>query len=102
MLAHLLTTTKAANVRPSLIRAGWAEAHDFANLTSTDPGLAGRLNGNYFLIQDMTVFNDTSKHTLTGSAGSDWPFAGTGTRDRITDLIDSDRAFVFGPRALFP
>jgi Ca2+-binding RTX toxin-like protein len=56
-------------------------------------GFLSRLNGDYFLIQDVTVFNDSSKDTLTGSAGSDWFFAGTA--DKITDLSASDKAFIF-------
>lgn len=56
-------------------------------------GFLSRLNGNYFLIQDVTVFNDSSKDTLTGSAGLDWFFAGTA--DKVTDLSDADKAFIF-------
>jgi uncharacterized delta-60 repeat protein len=56
-------------------------------------GFLSRLNGNYFLIQDVTVFNDSSQDTLTGSAGSDWFFAGTA--DKITELSDADKAFIF-------
>src|SRR5207253_543939 len=56
-------------------------------------GFLSRLNGDYFLIQDVTVFNDSSKDTLTGSAGSDWFFAGAA--DKLTDLSDADKAFIF-------
>ena len=77
--------------------AGWTSIHDFAtriaNLTDAGTGLLNRLNGNYFLIQDQTVFNDSSTDTLTGSLGSDWFFAGQA--DNITDLSASDRAFIF-------
>jgi Ca2+-binding RTX toxin-like protein len=75
----------------------WTSTHDYAtrvaNLTDTGSGLLSRLNGNYFLIQDQTVFNDASQDRLTGSAGSDWFFAGTA--DKITDLNAIDRAFIF-------
>src|SRR5204863_38424 len=43
----------------------------------------------------QTVFNDAGSDTLTGSAGSDWLFAGSA--DKITGLTDADRAFIFGP-----
>jgi hypothetical protein len=56
-------------------------------------GFLSRLNGDYFLVQDVTVFNDSSQDTLTGSAGSDWFFAGTA--DKISDLSDADKAFIF-------
>src|SRR5262249_49813573 len=68
-----------------------------SDLTDTGTGLLSRLNGDYFLLDGgsgQTVFNDSSSDTLTGSAGSDWFFAGTA--DRITDLSALDQAFVFG------
>jgi CSLREA domain-containing protein len=83
------------------IMAEWTSAHDFAtrvaNLTDTGIGLLSRFNGDYFLLDSgtgQTVFNDTSRDTLTGNLGSDWFFAGSA--DKITDLSDSDRAFIFG------
>jgi hypothetical protein len=76
----------------------WTSDHDYAtrvaNLTNTGSGLLSRLNGDYFLVQGQTVFNDASKDQLTGSAGTDWFFAGTA--DKVTDLSDLDRAFIFG------
>jgi len=53
--------------------------------------------GDYFLLDSgsgQTVFNDASSDTLTGSAGSDWFFAGTA--DKLTDLNALDQAFIFG------
>ena len=50
---------------------------------------ANRLNGNYFLQADVTVFDDGSQDQLSGSAGQDWFFAnlmGAGVLDKITDL----------------
>src|SRR5439155_17228318 len=79
----------------------WTSNHDFAtrraNLTDTGSGLQWRLNADYFLLDSgsgQTVFNDSSSDTLTGSAGSDWFFAGTA--DKVTDLSASDQAFIFG------
>ena len=76
--------------------AEWTSNHDYAtrvnNLTDTGSGLLSRLNANYFLIQDQTVFNDSSTDTLTGSAGMDWFFAGNA--DKITDLSAADQAFI--------
>jgi Ca2+-binding RTX toxin-like protein len=84
------------------VMAEWTSSHDFAtrvaNLTDqSNPLLGSRLNGAYFLLDSgsgQTVFNDAQSDTLTGSAGSDWLFAGTA--DKITDLSASDRAFIFG------
>jgi Ca2+-binding RTX toxin-like protein len=83
------------------IMAEWTSGHDFAtrvaNLTDTGSGLLSRLNGNYFLLDSgsgQTVFNDSSSDILTGSAGSDWFFAGTA--DKVTDLSALDQAFIFG------
>ena len=67
-------------------------------LTDTGTGLLSRLNADYFLLDSgsgQTVFNDSSTDTETGSAGSDWFFAGTA--DKVTDLSASDQAFIFGP-----
>jgi Ca2+-binding RTX toxin-like protein len=86
------------------IMAEWTSAHDYAtrvaNLTD-QAGSAGfqyRLNGAFFLLDQgsgQTVFNDSGADTLTGSAGSDWYFAGTA--DKVTDLSDADKLFIFGP-----
>jgi Ca2+-binding RTX toxin-like protein len=83
------------------IMAEWTSSHDFstrvANLTDTGSGLMSRLNGAYFLLDSgsgQTVFNDSSSDTLTGSAGSDWFFAGTA--DKVTDLSASDQVFCLG------
>lgn len=77
----------------------WTSNHDFAtrvanlNNTNTGSSFLGRLNEDYFLIEGVTVFEDGSRDTLTGSAGLDWFFAGTA--DRITDLSASDWEFIF-------
>jgi Ca2+-binding RTX toxin-like protein len=83
------------------IMAEWASDHAFAtrvaNLTDSGTGLLSRLNADYFLLDSgsgQTVFNDASSDQLTGSAGSDWFFAGTA--DKLTDLTAADRAFIFG------
>jgi Ca2+-binding RTX toxin-like protein len=83
------------------IMAEWTSGHDFAtrtaNLTDTGTGLLSRLNGDYFLLDSgtgQTVFNDASHDTLTGSAGSDWYFAGLA--DQVTGLTALDLAFIFG------
>jgi streptogramin lyase len=85
------------------IMAEWTSSHDFAtrvaNLTdqTSSAGFLSRLNGAYFLLDQgsgQTVFNDASSDRLTGSAGSDWFFAGTA--DKVTDLSASDLAFIFG------
>src|SRR5262249_3054462 len=85
------------------VMAEWTSAKDFAtrvadlsNNTASPLFSAARLNGIYFLIDagtGQTVFNDATRATLTGSAGSDWFFAGTA--DLVTDLTASDRAFIF-------
>jgi Ca2+-binding RTX toxin-like protein len=85
------------------IMAEWTSNHDYAtrvaNLTdqTASAGFLVRLNDAYFLLDQgsgQTVFNDSSTDTLTGSAGSDWFFAGTA--DKITDLTKIDQAFIFG------
>jgi hypothetical protein len=85
------------------IMADWTSGHNFAtrvvNLTdqASSAGFLARLNGAYFLLDSgsgQTVFNDSSANTLTGSAGSDWLFAGTA--DQVTGLSASDLAFLFG------
>jgi len=85
------------------IMAEWTSDHDYAtrvaNLTdqTSSVGFLSRLNGDYFLLDSgcgQTVFNDSSSDTLTGSAGSDWFFAGTA--DKVTDLSAFDQAFIFG------
>ena len=56
-----------------------------------------RRNGNYLLLDSgsgQKLFNDSSCDMLTGSAGSDWFFAGTA--DKITDLNALDQAFILG------
>jgi Ca2+-binding RTX toxin-like protein len=83
------------------IMAEWTSNHDYAtrvaNLTDSGSGLLSSLNAAYFLLDSgsgQTVFNDSSSDTLTGSAGSDWFFAGTA--DKVTDLSALDQAFIFG------
>ena len=95
------TSEDANDAALAAIMAEWTSAHDFAtrvaNLTDTGTGLLGRLNGDYFLLDSgsgQTVFNDASSDALTGSAGSDWLFAGTA--DQVTGLSDADRLFLFG------
>jgi hypothetical protein len=85
------------------IMAEWTSGHNFATRVAnrtdqtSSAGFLSWLNSNYFLLDGgsgQTVFNDASKDTLTGSAGSDWFFAGTA--DKVTDLSASDLAFIFG------
>jgi hypothetical protein len=38
-------------------------------------GFANRQNGDYFLLADVTVFNDPSRDTLSGGPGRVWLFA---------------------------
>lgn len=76
----------------------WTSNHDFAtrvanlNNTGTGASFLGRLNEDYFLVQGQTVFNDASKDQMTGSAGTDWFFAGLA--DQLTGLSDLERAFI--------
>ncbi len=98
------TSFDAQDAALCAIMREWTSDHDFAtrvaNLsgnTSSPLFSAARLNDSYFLIDsgpDQTVFNDTSKDKLTGSAGRDWFFAGAG--DKITDLKSNELAFIFG------
>ncbi|HMC67265.1 MAG TPA: calcium-binding protein, partial [Gemmataceae bacterium] len=96
------TSYDALDAALCAVMAEWTSNHDFAtrvaniNDQMNSPGFANRLNGNFFLIDagvGQTVFNDSSKDVMTGSAGSDWFFAGTA--DKITDLSAADRAFIF-------
>jgi probable HAF family extracellular repeat protein len=77
------------------VLAEWSSQNDYAtriaNLMGTGSGtsFANRLNGNYFLQADVTVFDDGAQDQLTGSAGQDWFFAnltGAGVLDKITDV----------------
>jgi Ca2+-binding RTX toxin-like protein len=96
------TTSYDANEAAlAAVMAEWTSDHDVAkrvaNLTDTGTSLLDRLNADYFLLDSgsgQTVFNDDSADALTGSAGSDWSFAGTA--DKITDLSAKDQAFIFG------
>jgi hypothetical protein len=57
--------------------------------TGSGASFANRLNGNYFLQADVTVFDDGAQDQLTGSAGQDWFFAnifGPGVLDKITGV----------------
>src|SRR5206468_5497446 len=85
------------------VMAEWTSSHTYAtrvaNLTdqTNSAGFLSRLNGAYFLLDSgsgQTVFNDSSSDTLTGSAGSDWFFAGAA--DKITDLSALDQTFMLG------
>jgi len=74
-----------------------------ANLTGTGSGVssAARLNGDVFLLADVTAF-DGSADVMTGSSGQDWFWANldAGVKDRITDLsageFPSDLDFILG------
>jgi hypothetical protein len=61
-----------------LAMAEWTSPNDYAtriaNLlgTGSGPSFGNRLNGNYFLQADVTVFDDGAQDQLTGSAGQDW------------------------------
>lgn len=58
----------------SAIQAEWTSNHNIlvklANVTGILP-LPGRLNGNFFLTPNVTVFNDSSVDTLSGGDGAD-------------------------------
>ena len=64
---------------------------------------ANRLNGDYFLQPDVTVYDDNAKDTLTGCAGRDWFFANVALgRRRRRDPQGQDHGLVrqrirFGP-----
>jgi Ca2+-binding RTX toxin-like protein len=98
-----ITSYDADPIALAAIMAEWTSNHDYAtriaNLTdkTASAGFLVRLNNACFLLDQgssQTVFNDSSIDTLTGSAGSDWFFAGTA--DKLTDLNKSDQAFIFG------
>jgi hypothetical protein len=75
----------------------------------TGRNFANRLNGGIFLrVTDQaattTVFDDGAADVLTGTSGQDWFFAnvaGSGVRDKITDLsaaeFANDLSFIQGP-----
>jgi Ca2+-binding RTX toxin-like protein len=97
------TSYDADAVALGAIMAEWTSNHDYAtrvaNLTdqTASAGFLVRLNDAYFLLDQgsgQTVFNDSGTDMLTGSAGSDWFFAGTA--DKITDLTKTDQEFIFG------
>jgi hypothetical protein len=83
------------------IEAEWTSSHDFAariaNLSgvSSNPGFAGRLNGNYFLIPLQTAFADGAVDSLTGSSGSDWYIADA--VDQVNGANSNDRVTRIGP-----
>jgi uncharacterized delta-60 repeat protein len=83
------------------IDAEWTSSHDFAtriaNLSgvSSNPGFAGRLNGNYFLIPLQTAFADGAVDTLTGSSGADWYIADA--VDQVNGANNNDRVTRIGP-----
>ena len=77
----------------------WTSADSFARRVAylsdlaTADSFADRYNGDYFLVADLTVFNDATKDSLNGSGGSDWLFADAA--DKITGLTKSDDLTVF-------
>ena len=81
------------------IMAEWTSADSFARPVAylsdlaTADSFADRYNGDYFLVADLTVFNDATKDSLNGSGGSDWLFADAA--DKITGLTKSDDLTVF-------
>jgi Ca2+-binding RTX toxin-like protein len=81
------------------IMAEWTSADSFtqrvADLSdaTSSAGFANRLNGAYFLIADVTVFNDPSKDALNGASGDDWLFADAA--DSIQGLTRSDDLTLF-------
>jgi uncharacterized delta-60 repeat protein len=83
------------------ILAEWSSADSLAarvaNLTDNTASpyfSASRLNGNYFLIQGQTVFNDYSADTVTAGSGPDWIFASSW--DKVNGLSAADVEFIFG------
>jgi RTX calcium-binding nonapeptide repeat (4 copies) len=81
------------------IMAEWTSADTFAQRVAylsdavNAGGFANRHNDNYFLLPDVTVFNDPNKDTLNGGAGRDWLFAAAA--DKIQGLTKSDDLVVF-------
>ncbi len=55
-------------------------------------GSADRVNGTVFFRADQTVFDDVSKDTLNGGAGSDWFFfdPSGANKDKVKDLTAAD------------
>jgi hypothetical protein len=81
------------------IMAEWTSADSFdqrvaylSDLATAD-SFADRHNGDYFLIADVTVFNDATKDSLNGSGGSDWLFADAA--DKLAGLTKTDDLTVF-------
>ena len=83
----------------------WTSARTYAertaNLLGSGAGssFASRLNGDFFLKSDDTVYDDNAKDTLTGCSGRDWFFANVSLngddatrKDEITDLSASEFA----------
>ena len=81
------------------IMAEWTSADSFTQRVADisdatlSPGFANRRNGNYFLIADVTVFNDPAKDKLNGGGGDDWLFADAA--DNIQGLTRSDDLTLF-------
>ena len=74
------------------IMAEWSSvARDFttrqANLIDGS-GSPDRLNGEFFLVRDETVFDDGDPDKITGSSGKDWSFADE--KDKVTGSDDKN------------
>jgi uncharacterized delta-60 repeat protein len=72
------TTYSTDPVALSAIKAEWTSNKSWAVRVANISGLspqASRLNGNYFLTTDVTVFSDASIDTLAGGAGTDMYYA---------------------------
>ncbi len=77
----------------------WASADSFAQRVAdlsdntASPGFAHRRNGNYFLLPNVTMFNDPSKVTLDSEGSDNWLFADAA--DMIWGLTKSDALTLF-------
>lgn len=95
----LIGGTTAFDTNPTAlaaVMAEWTSAHSFAtraaNLSNTGGELAGRLNGDFFLLTagpGQTVFTDGALDLLIGGPGADWFFVGP--LDLIIDAGAGDR-----------
>ncbi|MEQ8211058.1 MAG: PKD domain-containing protein [Lacipirellulaceae bacterium] len=80
------------------IMAEWTSSHDYdtrvANLTQQglNPEAVDRLNGDIFLVADLTVFDDDDTDFLIGGRGKDLYFANLegGTEDYVFGLRNSE------------
>ncbi len=99
MLISGYTIYDANDVALWAIMAEWTSADSFtqrvADLSdaTSAAGFANRRNGNYFLIANVSVFNDPSKDTLNGGAGNDSLFADRA--DKIQGPTRSDDLTLF-------